>query len=215
MDVGNERFSGFEEIVSDPEDIWSVMGQPKGRALAKEVDEIDDICRAFIAKSPFIIIGTSDGGEQFDLSPKGDPEGFVQVLDNKRLAIPDRLGNRRIDTFRNLLKNPRIGLIFLIPGNNDTLRINGEARIVRDEAVREKMAVNGKLPDFAIVVYVERALLHCPKCMLRSKLWQPEAWPDKAGTPSLAEGLLKHAELDISMDEMQEILAKDRRERMY
>jgi PPOX class probable FMN-dependent enzyme len=191
------------------------MGQPTERALAKEVDEIDDICRAFIAKAPFIIIGTSDGDGGFDLSPKGDPAGFVQVLDNKHLAIPDRLGNRRIDTFANLLKNPKIGLIFLIPGNNDTLRISGEARIVRDEAVREKMAVRGKLPDFAIIVYVERVLLHCPKCMLRSNLWRPEAWPDKAGTPTLAEGLVKHAKLDISVNEMQELLETDRRERMY
>src|SRR5258705_2818538 len=125
-----------------------------------------------------------------DVSPKGDPPGFVQVLDDETLAIPDRPGNRRADTFSNVLQNPGVGLIFLIPGKLETLRVNGRARIVRDMALRERMAVQGKVPQIALVVTVEEAFIHCGKCMIRSQLWQPESWPDGDALPSQAECLV-------------------------
>ncbi len=215
MDAVGTKYAGFDAFVTSLDEVSAVMGKPSRRVLQKVSDHVDDFCRGFIAKSPFLVIGSLGAEGHFELSPKGDPAGFVKVLDDKHLAIPDRLGNRRADTFRNVLENPKVGLIFLIPGKPETLRISGEARIVRDQGLRESMAVAGRLPDFAMVVYVERVFMHCPKCMLRSKLWQPEAWPDQAGTPSMAEVMVKYAELEITTGEMQAIIDKDRRERLY
>ncbi len=215
MKADGTKFAGFDAFVTSLDEVSALMGKPRQRVLKKVSDHVDDFCRGFIAKSPFLVIGSLGTEGHFELSPKGDPAGFVKVLDDKHLAIPDRLGNRRADTFRNVLENPKVGLIFLIPGKPETLRISGEARIVRDQGLRESMAVAGRLPDFAMVVYVERVFMHCPKCMVRSKLWQPEAWPDQAGTPSLAEVMVKYAELEITTGEMQAIIDKDRRERLY
>jgi PPOX class probable FMN-dependent enzyme len=150
-----------------------------------------------------------------DVSPKGDPPGFVQVLDETTLAIPDRLGNRRADTFKNLLANDQIGLIFLIPGKQETLRLSGRAIIVRDQSLRERMAVREKLPDFAIVVSVERMYFHCAKCIIRSNLWKQEAWPNLAGLPSLAEAMVSAGKLERSLAEQQAIIDKDAETRLY
>ncbi len=215
MDAEGTKFAGIDEFVTSLDEVSAVMGKPSQRVLQKVSDHIDDFCSGFIAKSPFLVIGSLGTEGHFELSPKGDPAGFVKVLDDKHLAIPDRLGNRRADTFRNVLQNPKVGLIFLIPGKPETLRIGGEARIVRDQGLRESMAVAGRLPDFAMVVYVERVFMHCPKCMLRSKLWQPEAWPDLAGTPSMAEMMVKSGELEITTGELQAIIDKSQQERLY
>jgi len=137
---------------------------------------------------------TSRGTDgRLDVLPKGDPAGFVQVLDEKTLAIPDRPGNNRLDTFENVLADPQIGLIFLIPGNGDTLRISGRARLVRDRALQARLAVNGKEPQLILVVAVEQAFMHCPKCIVRSRFWSPEHWPDRATIPTLAEAIMAHA----------------------
>jgi PPOX class probable FMN-dependent enzyme len=150
-----------------------------------------------------------------DVSPKGDPAGFVKVIDDRTLAIPDRLGNRRLDTFRNVLGNPNVGLIFLIPGITYTLRISGKAIIVRDLELREAMAIKGKRPDHVLVVEVERVLSHCPKCMIRSGLWEPEAWPDTNDVPTFAETLIAHAKLAETVDVIQAIIDRNNRERLY
>ncbi len=215
MKTDGKKFAGFEEFVTSADDISAVMGKPSQKVVRKVADHVDDLARGFIAKSPFLVLGSLGAEGHFEMSPKGDPAGFVKVLDDKHLAIPDRPGNRRVDTFRNVLESPKVGLIFLIPGKPETLRISGEARIVRDQALRESMAVAGRLPDFAMVVFVERVFMHCPKCMLRSKLWQPEAWPDQAGTPSLAEVMVKYAKLDITTGEMQTLIDQSQRERLY
>lgn len=205
----------FTEVISDPEQILEVIGRPAQRVLDKVNDHIEATAAAFIASSPFLLIGTTDAAGNCDVSPKGDPAGFVKVLDEKTIAIPDRPGNRRIDTFRNILANPRVGLIFLIPGKGDTLRINGAAQIVRDLSVRQMMAVNDKLPDFAIIVHTEEVYLHCTKCMVRSKLWQPDAWPDLALVPTMAEAIRAQANLQMTLDEYQAILDRDVAERLY
>ena len=139
----------------------------------------------------------------------------MKVLDDKTLAVPDRPGNNRIDTFHNVLANPHVGLIFLIPGITYTLRVSGTAIIVRDLALRETLAVNGKLPDHALVVAISRVLSHCPKCMIRSGLWRPEAWPDTAGLPSFAEMLVAHGKLAETVEEMQAIVESGNRDRLY
>jgi PPOX class probable FMN-dependent enzyme len=215
MDTSNGRFSGFEEIITSFDDIRSVMGEPPPSVLAKVIDRLDEVCQAFIAQSPFVVIASASATGQLDLSPKGDPAGFVHVLDDKHLVIPDRPGNRRADTFHNVLENPQIGLLFIIPGKSETLRVSGEARIVRDHSVRAALAVQGRIPEFAWVVYVERAFMHCPKCMVRSKLWQPEAWPDHTGLATIAEAMVKHAKLDMTPEELVADVEKAGITRLY
>jgi len=181
----------------------------------KSIYHIDDICRRYIAAAPFIMIATRGADGLLDLSPKGDPAGFVAVLDDNTLAIPDRPGNNRLDTFENLLANPEIGLFFLIPGNNDTLRVSGTAHIVRDKALQARFEIRGKVPDLVLVVTVEEAFTHCPKCVVRSGLWDEKRWPDLADVPTLAEAVVAHAELSESVSEIQSLIDKDRVERLY
>jgi PPOX class probable FMN-dependent enzyme len=205
----------FRQVMTSEADLRAVLGEPNQRALDKVVTRLDQHCRAFIAKSPFVLIATTDATGHQDVSPKGDPPGFVRVLDDTTLAIPDRLGNRRIDGFRNILANPKVGLIFLIPGKRETLRVSGSALIVRDAELRETMVVNGRAPDFALVLNVERALFHCSKCMIRSGLWQPERWPDISELASLAEVIVAHGQLTDTVAEMTTFIDQDTRERLY
>jgi len=169
----------------------------------------------FIAACPFVMVATRGADGRLDLSPKGDPAGFVAVLDEKTLAIPDRLGNNRLDTFENLLVHREVGLFFIIPGNGDTLRVSGMGRIVRDNALQAKLAVDGKVPNLVLVVSVEEAFMHCPKCTVRSRLWRPELWPDCADVPTLAEAMVAHGALSESVPEMQAIIDNDGATRLY
>ncbi len=158
---------------------------------------------------------SSDAKGNADVSPKGDPVGFVKIIDKNTLAIPDRLGNKRADTIENVLQNPNVGLIFLIPGKSETLRVSGTAKVVRDKALRDSMAMKGKSPDFAIVVNVKEAFFHCSKCVIRSKLWQTEHWPDLDGLPRLAQTMVDAGQLELTESEMHEIVVNDERERLY
>jgi len=202
-------FSGFEDIVTSMEELRDDVGQPVSPVIDKVLDRLDDVSRAIIEKSPFIVIASADSRGYPDISPKGDPSGFVQVLNDKHIAIPDRPGNRRVDTFTNVLENPYVAVIFIIPGKGETLRVSGEARLVRDRDLCESMAVNGRIPKFALVIHVERVLIHCPKCMIRSKLWQPDAWPDHSSTADIAEAMIAHARLDMTADELTSIAEKE------
>ena len=141
--------------------------------------------------------------------------GFVRVLDERTLAIPDRPGNRRYDTWRNLFANPAVGVIFVVPGVDWTLRVSGKAILVRDPALRADLAERGRLPDQVLVVAVERVLAHCPKCMIRSGLWKPAAWPDTAEVPSLAETLVAHARIGDPVEVVAASLEEGNRERLY
>src|SRR5882672_2700588 len=145
----------FEEVVTTRDRLRELIEPATGMARDKAIGHVDDICRRFIAASPFVMIATRGSDGRLDVSPKGDPAGFVTVLDDKTLAIPDRLGNNRLDTFENLLSCPDVGLIFIIPGNGDTLRVSGKGQIVHDSALQNKLAVNGKLPKLVLVVTVE------------------------------------------------------------
>jgi len=215
MAIHDERFSQFEDVVSNIEEIRQAMGAPMPSVIDKVIDHVDEVCRGIIERSPFIVVASASSSAYPDISPKGDPAGFVQVLDDKHLAIPDRLGNRRVDTFQNLLENPYLAIIFLIPGKGETLRITGEARIVRDHALRESMSVNGRAPEFAVVVHVERVLIHCPKCVVRAKLWKPEAWPDASGTADIAEAMIAHANLDMTPVELEAAAEADGVTKLY
>ena len=181
--------NGFAKIVGTEQELRDVLGRPGTRALLKDQARLDDHFRAFIAASPFLVLGTSNATGQCDVSPKGDEPGFVKVLDETHLAIPDRIGNNRLDGMRNILDNGHVGLIFFIPGREDTLRVNGRAWIVRDDDILDHMIVRGKRPPFAIGVEVEEAFMHCPRAFMRAGLWKPEAWPDPNAVPSMSQML--------------------------
>ena len=211
---GTELRERFRDVVTREEELRAV-GHPPQRSVAKVVQVIDEHGQRFIAHAPFVFVASAGAGGMIDVSPKGDPAGFVKVLDERTIAVPDRLGNRRLDTFRNVLQNPNVGLIFVIPGVTYTLRVSGKAIIVRDLELRQSMAVNGKLPDHVLVVGVEHVLSHCPKCMIRSGLWQPDAWPDTTTLPTFAETLIAHAKLAETVEEVQAIIDRGNRERLY
>lgn len=204
----------FESIITSEEQLRETLGYPSEIVTRKTISYIDEHCRSFIEKSPFITIATSDLEGNMDVSPKGDPAGFVKILDEKTLAIPDRPGNAKADTLSNIIKNPNIGLIFLIPGVRETLRINGEAKIVQDKWVLEQLNVDGKTPSFAIIVTVKEAFMHCAKCIIRSKLWQVDA-AKQASVPSLAKVLVEHGKLEISVDELDGMIKNDEQTNLY
>ena len=196
----------FDEVITTRPRLRELSKQPSQRASNKIIDHVDDICRRFIAACPFVIVASRGADGRMELSPKGDPPGFVAVLDEKTLAIPDRPGNHRLDTFENLLTHPDVGLLFLIPGNGDTLRVSGKGQIVRDSSLQGRLAVNGKDPNLVLVVTVEEAFMHCPKCIVRSRLWSPEHWPDRSNVPSLAEAIMAHASPTETLSEVQAII---------
>jgi PPOX class probable FMN-dependent enzyme len=205
----------FAEIVRSESELRALIGHPSEVVVKSRLGALDDHCRAYIGKSPFVIVASADGVGEIDVSPKGDPPGFVQVLDDSTLAIPERPGNRRADTFSNLLENPQVALIFLIPGKQETLRVGGTAIVVRDRWLCDRMAVAGKAPAFALVVTVREVSIHCAKCVIRSKLWDPRHWPDLDGVPSLARAIVDQAKLAKTPEEVQAFLDGDVRERLY
>ena len=168
----------FRDLVSTETDLRALLGTPSEVALKKQITRLDEHCRAFIAHAPFMLLATADAQGRCDVSPKGDPAGFVRVLDDTHLVIPDRPGNKRLDGMRNILANPHVGLLFLVPARGETLRVNGRACITRDADVLATMAVGGKVPPLAIGVEVEEVFLHCAKAFKRSGLWEPARWPD-------------------------------------
>ena len=177
------------EFLASKDELRAVYREPGDNAVRKELKGLDRHCRAFIEKSPFVLIGSQDADGNADVTPKGDRPGFVAVLDDRMIAIPDRPGNNRLDTLENIVANPAVGLIFLIPGMHETLRINGEARITVDAGLRERLSVEGKAPQSVIVVKVLAAYMHCAKAFMRSELWNPKAWPPRDSMPTLGEML--------------------------
>ncbi|SHL79574.1 pyridoxamine 5'-phosphate oxidase family protein [Actinacidiphila paucisporea] len=170
----------MREIGSEAE-LRELVGEPTARNAAKVRGELDALDRAWLAAAPFLLMATAGADGSCDVSPKGDPAGFTLVLDERTIAVPERPGNRRADGLLNILANPRVGLIFLVPGRGDTLRINGRARLVRDADFFDRMTVKGHRPSLAVLVDIDEVFYHCSKAFLRSALWKPEAWrPDEA-----------------------------------
>jgi uncharacterized protein len=205
----------FDKIITTEVELREILGHPTEIVTRKTINYIDGNCRTFIENSPFITIATADSNGNFDVSPKGDPPGFVKILTDKMLAIPDRPGNRKADTFTNIIQNPNIGLIFLIPGIKETLRVNGEAKIVTDKRVLELLSCEGKLPSFAIIVNVKEAFMHCAKCMIRSNLWMKIDDTQKRSVPSLAKSLVDHGKLDITIGELDDMIKNDEKTNLY
>jgi PPOX class probable FMN-dependent enzyme len=208
--------SVFKKPVTTEADLRSLVGAPHALALAKELGALDMHCRDFIARSPFLLLATSGADGRCDVSPKGDGPGFVLVLDERHLLIPDRPGNKRLDGMRNLLHNPHVGLIFMIPGMEETLRVNGRGWIVRDEDLLARCEVRGKVPSLGIGVEVEEAFIHCAKAFKRSGLWQPERWPDLTGLPSAATMLHDQTRPPgVSVADMERALQEGYAKRLY
>jgi PPOX class probable FMN-dependent enzyme len=172
-----------EHLVTSTEQLEALYGKPSGPAVVKEIDHINGGYRQLIEAAPFVAIATC-GPEGLDCSPKGDPAGFVRILDDKTLAIPDRPGNNRLDGFRNIMRDPRIALLFLIPGVGETLRVNGRAEISIEPALMQSFVVNGKLPRCVLVVHIESIYFHCSKAIVRSKLWDASTQVDRKSLPS-------------------------------
>ncbi len=206
----------FKNSVETEEELRAIAGFPSELVKNKSIPYIDHHCRDFISKSPFVVLSTTDKFGFCDVSPRGDQPGFVLVLNEKQLIIPERPGNKRIDSLQNILSNPKIGLLFLIPGLGETLRVNGNATIVKDEELLGKMTVKGKRPLLGIGVEVEECFIHCAKAFKRSGLWDPNTWPDKATLPSAAKILFEHAKLpNSSVASIQERLDESYTKTLY
>ena len=178
-----------DHLITSIEQLEALYGEKNPNSIAKEIDYINDNYRKLIEAAPFVAIATG-GPDGLDCSPKGDAPGFVRVLDERTLAIPDRPGNNRLDTQTNILANPSVGLLFMIPGFDDTLRINGTAQITRDPALLALMVVNDRLPRVAIAVTVTEVFLHCAKAFRRAGLWDPSQRQDRRAMPSLVQIIL-------------------------
>jgi uncharacterized protein len=202
------------DVVEDIETLRDIYGPPSERSLKKQLTRFDKHCRAFIARSPFLVIASSDPSGQCDASPKGDAPGFVQVVDDETLLIPDRLGNNRVDTIGNLLARPGVGLIFFVPGLNETLRVNGRAQVTADPALLEPLAVNGKVPRGGILVIAEEIYFHCGKALIRSDLWNPEKQLRRSEFPSLGR-ILADQIGGISVEDSELLTAESYRTRLY
>jgi PPOX class probable FMN-dependent enzyme len=202
----------FAEVIDSEEDLRAIIGWPMQRTIDKSNPSLDEYCREFIARSPFLLIASCDAAGNMDISPKGDPAGFVRLLDDRTLLIPDRPGNRRADTFTNVLQNPNVALYFLVPGHRETLRVTGRARIVRDAGLRAEAALNGKTPDLLLAVSVHEVFFHCAKCIIRSDLW---AGYETDGLASMAEVIHKHAGLTGTVEELAADIEEGYRTRLY
>ncbi len=189
-------------------------GEPSALAVAKQMPHLDRHARAFIALSPFLVIASADAGGHADATPRGDAPGFVAVADDATLLIPDRPGNRRIDTLLNVAANPRVGLLFFVPGIAETLRVNGRARFTDDAALLAPLAVGGRAPVGGIEVAVEEVFFHCGKALIRADLWNPEKRVERRAFPTLGRVLADQiASLDAA--EAEQSLAEGYRSRLY
>lgn len=194
--------------IKTADQLRQVYKLPKGRSIEKVIKEFETHTRNFIAHSPFLIIGTTRSDGMGDVSPRGEEPGFVKVLDDITLAIPDRPGNNRLDTLSNILERPAVGLIFLIPGVNETLRINGEAEIRDDDDLREIFDVNGRLPATVLVVKVNEIYLHCAKALMRSRLWDEDAKIERSEFPTMGEMIRDQINADTEAETQDAMVAR-------
>lgn len=202
------------DVVETNDGLRAIYSAPTERAQRKCLPALDVHCCNFIALSPLVCIGTS-GPAGADISPRGDAPGFVQVVDDRTLLIPDRPGNNRLDTLSNVLTNPRVGLLFMIPGVDETLRVNGRARIVQDGAMLEPMAVNGKPPKSGLLVEIDEAFLHCGKALIRSRLWKDDYKVERSRLPSLGTMVNEQIGKPISNEEADRYIENTYKTTLY
>tara|TARA_R110001592_G_scaffold363371_1_gene685456 strand:+ start:59583 stop:60239 length:657 start_codon:yes stop_codon:yes gene_type:complete len=212
----NSLGMGVPMVSIDNEDALRAHYPPKSRIVSlKCLPAIDEHIARFISLSPFLVIGSSHPDRGTDVSPRGDAPGFVQVIDSHTVMIPDRPGNNRLDTFSNIIVNPEVGLIFFIPGVEETARVNGRAQIVTDAPTLETFEVNGKTPRAAILVEVQEAYLHCAKALKRSKLWQDDYKIDRTDLPTLGKMVSDQIKGEISAEDAEAGVQASYRDRMW
>ncbi|MFN6552929.1 pyridoxamine 5'-phosphate oxidase family protein [Mycolicibacterium septicum] len=193
--------------VTSADELRAIVGQPTAAVAKKVTDRLSEAQQVWLKQSPLGFVATTDAHGRVDVSPKGDPPGFVQIIDDTTIAIPERPGNRRVDGFLNVLQRPHVGTVFVIPGRGDTLRINGTARILSDADYFDAMAVDGKRPILALEIAIEEVFFHCPKAFLRSETWKPESWNPTA-VPSVAQ-MAKAFKPDQSQEELDAYYSED------
>ncbi|NKZ13881.1 pyridoxamine 5'-phosphate oxidase family protein [Mycolicibacterium septicum DSM 44393] len=193
--------------VTSADELRAIVGQPTAAVAKKVTDRLSEAQQVWLKQSPLGFVATTDADGRVDVSPKGDPPGFVQIIDDTTIAIPERPGNRRVDGFLNVLQRPHVGTVFVIPGRGDTLRINGTARILSDADYFDAMAVDGKRPILALEIAIEEVFFHCPKAFLRSETWKPESWNPTA-VPSVAQ-MAKAFKPDQSQEELDAYYSED------
>ncbi len=203
--------------VRDLESLRALYPKPQDRAVRKDIGHLDAMCRRLIGASPMVVLASFGAGGNVDATPRGGPPGFVSVLDDQHLAVPDATGNRRLDSLANIVETGRVGLLFLIPGRDTTLRVNGSAVVTDDVDLLASITPVGKPPLTAVVVETAEVYAHCPKAFIRSGLWDPESWLDPAALPTSAEVTHAHlsiAALDLSLDEIRRGEQESVRERL-
>jgi PPOX class probable FMN-dependent enzyme len=196
--------------ITSEEALRRVYKEPSDRVRRKQLERLDRHCRRFVELSPFVILATSDADGSVDATPRGGPPGFVRVADERTLLIPDRPGNNRLDSLTNLVANPGVGLLFLVPGVDETLRVNGTVEISDDEGLRSLFQVDGRLPATVLVVSVREAFLHCAKALMRSRLWDQEARVERTALPTMGEMLKDQIGLDGEPESQQAMLERYR-----
>ena len=201
-------------VVESAADLREVLGPVAQRTATKERRRLQLLDRQWIAASPVVFVATCDADGNCDLSPKGDPAGFVHVIDDETIALPERPGNRRADGFHNVLANPHVGLLFVIPGRGDTLRVNGRAKVLREAPFFDELVVKGHRPELALLVQIDEVFFHCSKAFLRSKTWNPETW-DPEVVPSRAEIAKTVERPDETLEELQHYYGPRYADKLY
>jgi PPOX class probable FMN-dependent enzyme len=191
MSITRSSTINGQHTIRDVSELDEMYGPALERSVRKQLDHLDAHCRAFIARSPMVVIGTRHEGFA-DTSPRGDMPGFVRVVDDHTLLVPDRRGNNRLDSLRNIVRNPAVGLLFLIPGINESFRVNGDAVLSRDPALTASFAVEGKEPRTVIVVTVKEAYIHCSRALVRADLWNPAKYAQQGTVPTFGTMLAAH-----------------------
>lgn len=211
--------SSGEHLIDNEELLRSLYGKTHPLAVKKCLPALDDYCLDYVSRSPFLCLSTQHADGTADVSPRGDPAGFVHIIDRNTVAIPDRPGNNRLDSLSNIISNPSVGLLFLVPGFDDTLRVNGHAFLSRDPDLLSTMVVKKRMPSLAIVVEIKEAFLHCAKAFRRARLWQADALQDRQQLPSLAaivtEQISGVAVKSIDAVELEKELEEEYRQTMY
>lgn len=201
-DHGIDLSAAMAETIATVDELESLFGQPKHTSVAKESASMTPLEQGFIRSSPFHLLATSASDGTCDVSPRGDPPGSVHVLCDRTLILPERAGNKRVDSLRNIVVNPQVGLLFIVPGLDETLRVNGTARLTTHASLLERFAVQGKVPELAIIVHTEAVYMHCARAFRRSKLWDAATWPEPSTVPQMPAILKTKLALEGTLEEI-------------
>ncbi|MFT5530158.1 MAG: PPOX class probable FMN-dependent enzyme [Candidatus Poriferisodalaceae bacterium] len=192
-----------QHVITTEAELRRLVPPPRPAQETKVLSRLDGHCRRWIERSPFVVISSIDSSGKMDLSPKGDPPGFVRILDDRTLAVPDRPGNRRLDTLQNVIERPEVGMMFVVPGRGEVVRVAGTGQIVTDPELLSTMAVAERPPVLALVISIDEVMFHCGKSVIRSKLWSSDEWPDIDGLASYAECLADQTDSDETVGQME------------